>query len=198
MITAADYITFEQFLDDPTIDEHHEWVDGKVVPMHAVADGHDAVTRWLNELLGFYVRHRRLGRLLGEPFVMKLDDPPVGRSPDLMFVATDHLDRIRANYLDGPADLVIEVLSPGTRVQDCVHKFGEYERGGVPEYWIVDPDGDDTAFHRRDDSGRFQAIPLTDGIYRPEQWPEASIDPAWFTQMRLPDPFDLWRQWGVL
>ena len=72
-VARAD-ISFERFLADPEIGDHAEWVDGIVVPMHAVDDRHDEVVRWLGDLIGPYVRREGLGRLLGEPFLMKLPE----------------------------------------------------------------------------------------------------------------------------
>ncbi len=62
------------------------------------------------------------------------------REPDILFVAREHSDRI-GEQAYGPPDLVVEVLSPGTRRTDRLEKMVEYARAGVREYWIVDPDG---------------------------------------------------------
>ena len=196
-LASTRYVTFEEYLTDPNIDPHSEWVDGTVSLMHAVADRHDEYTGWLHELLRPYLRRMKLGRLLSEPFVMKLTDPPVGRSPDLMFVAAAHLDRIRRNHLAGPADLVIEVISPATRVQDCVHKLAEYERGGVPEYWLIDPEDGAAEFHRRGDDRRLHVISPEAGIYRTPPFPQAFFHTDWLAQRPLPDPSEIWRQWGL-
>ena len=197
-------ITFAQFLTDASIDEHSEWVDGMVMSMHAVADRHDELVRWLNGLLDPYSRRRKLGRLLGEPFVMHLPDANVGRSPDLFFVAANHLDRIMPKHLEGPADLAIEVISPESRYRDRVHKFAEYEKGGVDEYWLIDPTA--TAppettceFFRRDEAagGRFVAVQLDGDVYRTPIFPDAAFNPDWLNQTPLPDPFDIWAEWGL-
>lgn len=58
--------------------------------------------------------------------------------PDLIFIRSDHLDRIGPKHVDGPPDLVVEVSSPATRLVDRVRKRDLYERFGIPEYWIVD------------------------------------------------------------
>ena len=41
--------------------------------------------------------------------------------------------------MDGPADVVIEIISTGSRSTDRRTKFAEYEQLGVPEYWLIDP-----------------------------------------------------------
>jgi Uma2 family endonuclease len=55
---------------------------------------------------------------------------------------------------DGAPDLVIEILSPGSRRTDEVVKRKLYERIGVCEYWVVDPELDAVKVYRRE-SGKF-------------------------------------------
>lgn len=190
------YITFEQYLADASLPESSEWEDGKVIIRHAVAEPHDRITRWLNELLGPYVKHRKLGRLMGEPFCMHLS-VNVGRSPDLFFVANEHLDRIQPKHLEGPADLAIEVISPESRSRDIVQKLDEYDRGGVGEYWVIDPVAGTAVFYRRGAEGRYAEVGPEDGIYRTPTWPEVAFDVAWLKMNPLPDPFEVWAEWGI-
>jgi Uma2 family endonuclease len=49
------------------------------------------------------------------------------------------MERWGERYVDGPADLVIEVVSPESRVRDRREKFREYQVAGVAEYWLIDP-----------------------------------------------------------
>ena len=57
--------------------------------------------------------------------------------PDLLVVPRGEA---RADRLHVPPLLVVEVASPSTRRYDRVTKLDAYDRGGVPAYWIVDPD----------------------------------------------------------
>ena len=57
--------------------------------------------------------------------------------PDVMVVCDPA--KIRNKGVFGAPDLVVEVLSPSTGRYDRGHKMQVYERGGVREYWIVDP-----------------------------------------------------------
>jgi Uma2 family endonuclease len=70
---------------------------------------------------------------------MYLSDDKPAREPDLMIVLNDHLDRLRETYLDGIADLVVEIVSPESDERDHGKKFLEYEAFGIPEYWLIDP-----------------------------------------------------------
>jgi len=59
--------------------------------------------------------------------------------PDVIFIANEHL-AIIGERVEGAADLVAEVLSPGTRRRDRLDKRDLYEQHGVKEYWLVDPE----------------------------------------------------------
>lgn len=120
---------------------------------------------------------------------MRLPNIPSGREPDLFFVATPHRDRLKETYLDGPADLVVEIVSPESRLRDRGEKFAEYELGGVREYWIVDPELRRADFYRLDSQGRYRlAEPEPGEVYRagtiPGFW--LRIEGLW--QEPLPSP----------
>ena len=91
---------------------------------------HDALKAW--------VRPRDLGKTCVAPMDMILTQRHVAQ-PDVLFVARDRLaiikDRVR-----GPADLVLEVISPGSRQKDRIEKRDLYEQHGIKEYWLIDPD----------------------------------------------------------
>ena len=173
------YITYEQFLCDPAIDERSEWVDGRVVPMATVAELHNLLTGWLIQVLRGCIQDEGLGRIYHEPFNQKLPASS-GRSPDIMVVLAQHYDRVRSNYLDGPADVVIEVLSRSTAGVDRGDKYLEYEAGGVPEYWLLDPQRQVAEFYQLDSSGRYQLVPpSSDGRYTSAVLPGFWLDVAW-------------------
>jgi Uma2 family endonuclease len=98
----------------------------------------DVVTR-LAVLLEPQVRARQLGKVCVAPVDVILDyDRALILQPDLVFVATDRL-HIIDRRIQGAPDLVIEVLSLGTRRYDRQTKLRLYRRYGVRECWLVDP-----------------------------------------------------------
>ncbi len=174
-------MTYEEYLDDPSIEEHTEWVDGKVVPMMAVSRAHAELTMFLARLLGDYIEARSRGVLLGDPFQMKTAPELNGRAPDLLLVRTENLGRLGDKNLDGPADLVIEIISPGTEHTDRGDKFVEYEEGGVPEYWILDPLREIADFYVRDEQGLFRAGQVSaDGIFESPALDGLALNVEWF------------------
>lgn len=118
-------MTYEQFLDWLDDETHAEWVDNKVVFISPVSSEHSRVTLFLAAILGFYIDRKKSGVLLVEPFQMKIGPDLPGRSPDLLFVATQNHARLQKVFLNGPADLVVEVISPESRKRDRGEKFYE-------------------------------------------------------------------------
>jgi len=72
-------------------------------------------------------------------------DPKSRMAPDIM-VAFGRPKGDRGSYQQWledhiPPQVVFEILSPGNRVKKMVEKLRFYERYGVEEYYIYDPDG---------------------------------------------------------
>jgi Uma2 family endonuclease len=90
--------------------------------------------------LDAYVEHQGAGQVLYAPFDVKLSLFTV-LVPDLIYFSTERFARVvNQKHATAAPDLVVEVLSPGTRRRDKGRKRAIYEREGVSEYWIVDPD----------------------------------------------------------
>lgn len=174
-------MTYEEYLDNPSIEEHTEWVDGEVVPMMSISRAHAELTMFLSRLLGEYIEERKIGVLLRDPFQMKTGPQLNGRAPDLQLVRTENLGRLGEKHLEGPADLVIEIISPGTEHTDRGDKFVEYERGGVPEYWILDPLREIAEFFVRDEQGLFRGGEVSaDGMFESPALDGLKVNVEWF------------------
>ena len=171
------YLTFEEFLALPE-PERAEWVDGRLVAMPGVTREHADITSFLSWLLKSFMLQHSLGRLYQDPFLMRLGEGQPARAPDLMFIAEGHSGRLRDNYLDGPADIAIEVISPGSRGIDRGDKYAEYEAAGVTEYWLIDPERRVAEFYRLTD-GRYELAPIVDGIFRSEVLPGFWLRVEW-------------------
>jgi Uma2 family endonuclease len=119
-----------------------------------------------------------------------------GREPDLLFVAQEHLERLRESFLDGPADLVVEILSPESAGRDRGEKFYEYEEAGISEYWLVDPLRQEVEFYQLDAQGRYRlTLPDTEGIYRSKMLGGFWLPVAWL--WKPPRVLDALRELGL-
>lgn len=155
-IVIAD-VDFEAYLEYHA-DQRREWIDGIVVEMAPVGLRHEEERDYLRLLFQAYFALNPIGRVLGEPFVMKLPEKRRGREPDLFVILNENPYALHETYLDGPADIVIEIVSPGAQRTDRGDKFDEYEAGGVREYWIRDPARKDMRFYRLNTEGVYIRI----------------------------------------
>ncbi|MBI4664063.1 MAG: Uma2 family endonuclease [Verrucomicrobia bacterium] len=195
---APEELTFDEFLEWADEDTHAEWVNGKVVFMSPVSREHARVKKFLVKLLDYFVELHALGEIYDEPFQMKTGTNLPGRSPDIIFVAHENLGRLKDNYLDGPADLAVEVISPESRGRDRGEKFYEYEEGGVKEYWLIDPPRMQAEFHQLGPDRYFHLMALEpDGRFRSAVVPGFSMKVGWLWQRPLPTLPQVLREWSL-
>lgn len=159
------YVSYEDFLRWDGENQHLEWIDGKVIPMAAVTDEHSLLNGFILNTITPYVEHHELGKIFYDPFQMKTGPELPGRAPDILFVARRNLRRLKRLFLDGPADLVIEIVSQGSKATDRIHKYREYELGGVKEYWLLDPLAKSSDFFVRNRRGKFETIAVANGVF---------------------------------
>jgi Uma2 family endonuclease len=101
-----------------------------------------------------------LGRVLSAPLDVRFSSTDV-LQPDLLFFTKGRLERLDMDRCATAApDLVVEIVSPGTRRRDRGRKRAIYEREGVGEYWIVDPEAKDVTVLRRAAVGEKFAPPV--------------------------------------
>ena len=184
---APPLVPWEDFHDCWDSERRQEWVDGEIIDVSPENIRHLLLTDFLADLIKTHVRRRKLGLVLFTSFLMRLHTRPSGRLPDVMFVATEHLNRVKATYLDGPADLVVEIVSPQSESRDRHDKLAEYEAAGIPEYWVIDEPRRQAFFYLLDRNGQYQLVPPgEDGIYASTVLPELRLRLGWLWQWPLP------------
>lgn len=191
-------LTYEQFLRWDFENPHVEWVDGEVVMMAPVSGEHQDVAGFLFMLLTHYVETHDLGRIRYDPFQMKIGAQLPGRAPDIQVILKKNLHRLKKNHLAGPADLVVEVISPGSRGTDRGDKFYEYEKGGVKEYWLIDPLRDIAEFYLLGRDKRYHLMPIENGVLRSAVLKGLWIRVDWLWQRPLPKIMTVLREWGIV
>ena len=148
-------MTYEQFLEWMDEDIYAEWVDGEVQFMSPGSAKHQDISGFLSAVMRAFAEEHDAGKVLEAPFQMKLPKVRRGREPDILFVAKGHLSRLQNTYLNGPADLAIEIISPESVLRDRGEKYAEYETEGVREYWVIDHEEQRVDFYVLGDENRY-------------------------------------------
>jgi Uma2 family endonuclease len=183
-------MTYEEFLDWADEDTLAEWVDGEIVMTSPASARHQQIKMLLVDLMRRFVELHGLGLMMDAPFQVKL--PRSGREPDILFIATAHLNQLKNTYLDGPADLTVEIVSPESIQRGRINKYAEYASGKVPEYWLIDPDTKTVDFYQLDPIGQYQSVPAdAAGIYHSRALPGFWLRVDWLWQEPLPDVEDV-------
>lgn len=190
--------TIEEFLAWEDENVWAEWVDGKVIRMAAVTFGHQDIVRFLLALLSLHIEAHDLGWVTTAPYAMHLPSRQRVREPDLLFVSRERLARRKDLYLDGAADVVVEVVSPESRKRDRVEKVIDYEAEGVREYWLIDPRHRQVELRRLDQDGRYQLVEPAEGFLVSEAVPGFRLRIEWLWQKPLPKVLDAARELGLV
>lgn len=140
--------TYEDYLLFPEDGRRHELISGAHVATPALTLTHQKVLVRLIDLVAGYIDVHHLGVAVLGPFEVVLSDSDVVQ-PDLLFVASAHLDRLGERGLRGAPDLAVEITSEASRRTDEVVKRKLYEAHGVEEYWVVDPEIETVKVYRR-------------------------------------------------
>ena len=134
--------TYEEFMALPEDNStRYELIDGDLCMTPAPNTRHQEISGNLFEIIRHLLRTNPLGKAFYAPYdVVFSQEPPQVVDPDLVFVSTEHVSLITEKNLQGSPDLLVEILSPTTSLRDRREKHSLYERFGVREYWIVNPD----------------------------------------------------------
>ncbi len=132
-------LTYTDWLTSPEDGLRREILEGELYVTPPLTVKHQRVSREIEFRLLVYLRERDCGEILNAPVGMRLSDEDV-LEPDLLVVLRGGLATVDERAVLGPADVVVEILSPGTAKRDLGLKRGVYEAAGVREYWIVDPE----------------------------------------------------------
>ncbi len=190
-------MTYEEYLAQVPEDTQAEWVNGEVIQFMPPKNRHQDVTGFVFILLRLFVDFFRLGKVREAPFEMKFKPDGSAREPDILFVKRENLARLTENRLEGPADLVVEVISTESVGRDRGDKFYEYQAAGIPEYWLFDPrPGMERAdFWTLDETGRYRPVlPDDQGVYRSTVIPGFWLQVDWLWAEELPDPLRTFAQ----
>jgi Uma2 family endonuclease len=141
-------LTYDDFLNFPDDGKRHEIIDGEHYATPSPMTKHQAVSANLLAALHVYLREHPSGAVFAAPFDVVLSEYDIVE-PDLIYIARERAHILTEKHVRGAPDLVAEILSPGTRRTDEITKRRLYERFGVVEYWVIDPELDTVKIYRR-------------------------------------------------
>lgn len=172
-------MTADEYLALPPDGERYELVEGVVVMSPSPVLRHQALSGEVFGQLHAWLRVNPVGFVFFEVDV-RLGRGLGGRDlvfrPDLIFVRRERFGVLPA-YVTGAPDVVVEVVSPGYRRYDRETKRSEYERHGVAEYWLLDPE-EATIELWRLDGGRYRDVTPPDDAYPSAAVPGFALDLA--------------------
>lgn len=145
---AATKLTYQDYLELPDDGNRYEIIDGELFVNPAPVPQHQRIVANLMFAFLVHLRATRSGEVLTSPLDIVLGSDTVVQ-PDLNVFVGERRQIIGQKNVQGAPDLVIEVLSPGTRRLDEIKKRRAYETSGVTEYWIVDPEAELVKIYRR-------------------------------------------------
>ncbi len=190
-------MSYEEYLT--LIDEelHAEWVNGEVTIFMPSSSKHQTLLAWLARVVGLFTDLFDLGDVYVAPLEMRTSPGGPAREPDILFVAREHRNRMAAQRLNGPADLIIEIISPESVRRDQVEKLREYAAAGVREYWLFDsrPVPIVPAWYHLTETGTYVPLEIdAAGRYHSTVLPDFWFDPTWLAHEPLPKTLTVLQQ----
>ncbi|MDZ7363441.1 MAG: Uma2 family endonuclease [candidate division KSB1 bacterium] len=179
-------VTFDEFCSLVREDQKADLIDGVIYMASPAALEHEDEFGFIFMVVRGYVRRKGLGVVLGSRAAMKLSDEDAPE-PDLMFISKAKLAKAAGKAVLGTADLVIEIISPGSRRLDLVEKSELYAKFGVLEYWAIDPYRQ-LAHFWKNNAGIWEDLPVDAmGIFRSSILPGFWLRVDWLFAEELPD-----------
>ena len=143
-------LTYDDFVQFPDDGQRHELIDGEHYVTPSPNRKHQRVSGNIHLLIGAWLEQRPIGQLFYAPFDVVFSRFDVVE-PDLLYMSNERAANVlTAANVQGTPELVIEIGSPGTRKRDETIKRRLYERAGVSEYWVVDPELDVVRVYQRE------------------------------------------------
>lgn len=147
-VTAGEYFAMQD-------DRRMELIEGELYMVPSPETDHTFVPTKLTRFIDEWIDTHG-GMLMSGTTDVLIDNGNV-LVPDLVFLAKDHPQCGRkVAFIDPPPTMVLEVISPSSRIDDRKHKYRRYQKVGVANYWIADPV-----------ARTLDAFTLVDGVYQP-------------------------------
>jgi Uma2 family endonuclease len=142
--------------------KRYEILKGKRTMVPAPSEAHQRVSRNTEFLILQYLEGQSLGEVYNAPFDVVLDQNNVVQ-PDIIFIKRENVNIIKKKGIFGSPDLIVEIISPLSKVRDTYEKKEQYENFKVSEYWIIDPANNTIEIFHLNKNEQYQLI--SNGFY---------------------------------
>ncbi len=179
-------LTYEDYVRIPEDGRRHEIIDGVHYVTPSPVFNHQSVSGRLFVQLFHQIDESGLGRVVNASMDVLLSEVDIVQ-PDIVVILERNSSIITEKNVQGAPDLLIEILSPSTSGRDRNLKKTRYQRFGVSEYWIVDPEAKQVEQFALDADGVYESLGKHDSLGKED----AEITSAVATDVKI----DLTKVW---
>jgi len=179
-------ISEKEFFEFATQDISCDLIDGILMIHSSESIKHERLFQFLLILLNLFLKKTNGGEVLGSRIVMRLTSDLIPE-PDLIVLLPENLFRIKDMYIEGPADLMMELLSPSTKKTDLAIKIPRCLEKGVKEIWAIDPMIEELIIYI---PGEDPSVYKKEGIVRSNILQDFWIKLEWLWTTETIDPLD--------
>jgi Uma2 family endonuclease len=149
-------LTYEDYVHFPDDGRIHELIGGDHYVAPAPGTRHQRISRLVQHQLMDQLEMTGKAEVYDAPTDVHLTEIDVVQ-PDLVVIDLQRKHVISPKKINAAPDLVVEILSESTSKRDVTLKSDLYQRAGVPEYWVIDPDRNEVAVYKLSESGTYES-----------------------------------------
>jgi Uma2 family endonuclease len=149
-VSRPKLLTYEDYCLLPDDGKRYELIEGELFVSPSPSTRHQLVSVRIVTELEQALGKTGLATVFHAPTDLLLANTTVV-VPDLVIVGAARASIITRRALEGPPDVVVEILSPSSVDRDGYIKRRLYEKFAIPEYWLIDPEEDLVTVHRLDE-----------------------------------------------
>src|SRR3984885_3099291 len=177
MATTPKILTYEEWLALPEVEGVEEVVNGEILKMPPNKVIHADTVENLADLLRARVDRGTVQVRVSTFGLVIRREPLTTRVPDIaVFIRKNVVEQ--DGYIHSAPELVVEVLSPANTRSERAEKLQDYESLGVPEVWVLSPEGQTVEVLLLQDGKLSTTSLLRQGQLSPTRFPEATVDIA--------------------
>ena len=185
-LTQHLHMTEQEFLEFCDEDTKAEYINGEVIVHSPGTFKHENISGFLLTLIRLFVEQHQMGFVLNSNFQIRIR-PGLRRVPDLIFISKENEQNIARTEFEGSPDLAVEIVSSDSVERDWREKYFEYEKFGVKEYWVIDPNTEQLKMYCLNEKGDFESQQAENDMFKSKVLRGFWIKSEWLWQEPLPN-----------